>query len=127
MRPRVCPKRRSPSALVSVLIMRTIVLLLRTAAIASLESPPPKPGGFLVMLARLRSRSMGSQEPPMPQDKNDYIALLRKRIAAQDTRKLPKHLLRGLTVRGQGGAPAQEGQGIDFKKLDQDPELQQSL
>jgi hypothetical protein len=63
----------------------------------------------------------------MPQDKDDYIALLRKRIVAQDTSKLPKHLLRRLSVRGQEGPPAQAGQGIDFKNLDEDPELQQSL
>ena len=64
----------------------------------------------------------------MPQDKDDYIALLRKRVAAQDTSQLPKHLLRRLSLRGPAQEPpAEENQGIDFSKLDEDPELQQSL
>ena len=64
----------------------------------------------------------------MQQDKDGYIALLRKRVAAQDTSKLPKHLLRRLADRGQDQRlPAGESQGLDFSRLDEDPELQQSL
>jgi hypothetical protein len=64
----------------------------------------------------------------MQQDKDDYIALLRKRVAAQDTKQpLPKRLPH-LSLRAQDqGPPAEESQGIDFSKLDEDPELQQSL
>jgi hypothetical protein len=79
------------------------------------------------MLARLWSRSIGSQEPPMPQDKDDYIALLRKRVAAQDTKKpLPKHL-RHLSLRGPDQTPPQKPPKIDPSKLAADPELQQTL
>jgi hypothetical protein len=64
----------------------------------------------------------------MPQEKDDYIALLRKRVAEQDTSKLPKHLLRRLSPRSQEQGPhAQENQKIDCSKLAEDPELQQSL
>ena len=61
-------------------------------------------------------------------DKDGYIALLRKRVAAQDTSQLPKHLLRRLAVRGPDqGPPTEESQELDFSRLDEDPELQQSL
>jgi hypothetical protein len=64
----------------------------------------------------------------MPQDKDDYIALLRKRVAAQDTKKPLRKHLRHQALRGQDQRPpAGESPGIDFSKLDEDPELQQSL
>ena len=64
----------------------------------------------------------------MPHENDDYIALLRKRVAAQDTSQLPKHLLRRRSLRGpEQEPPAEESPGIDFSKLAEDPEMQQTL
>jgi hypothetical protein len=80
------------------------------------------------MLARLWSRSIGSQEPPMPQDVNDYILQLRKRVNAQLASKpLPSHLERHVAPLRDNQGPPEDGHGVDLSRLAEDPELQQSL
>src|ERR1700679_3989680 len=59
MRPRVCPQRRSPRVSASVLIMRTIVLVLRTGGLVRrtfAQASLPSKGIYLV---RLGSRGVG--------------------------------------------------------------------
>ena len=64
----------------------------------------------------------------MPHENDDYIALLRKRVAAQDTSQLPKQVLWRRSLRGpEQEPPAEESPGIDFSKLAEDPEMQQTL